>query len=1243
MHNFDLRVWPCVFIMAINRININNNDSNYTHSIFDISEYTGKTYDTLSDALADVPDGKQKGGMTVAFVQDSESDNKYVQYRLMSNTFNTTPANWQKDFTNKEIFNKNTEETRKNGYELMSNGEYNENANWNSSGDMYVSDDLQYETNYTGNIYCYGADGKFIERVVSGSALSEGTTHVRINWQANQNAPYFYSHSNALQLSIDNHAKKLEATENSIALVDSNVQTIITSLNLTNKNLLNLVKDVFRNLNFESNFHIGYELTSNGGGYIPNSDYNSSGDIKIENGLQYITDYEGNIFCYGINGFIGIVVSGQPLLEGTTYIRMNWLKTQDAPYFYTFDDDNKTIEDIIRPNQNTEENFHVGYELGGIGSSFGVYVPNEDYISSGDIYVDKDLIYDTNYTGNIFCRNATGGLGRVAAGQPLLEGTTYVRINWLKTQDAPYFYAGTSVRWPDQEKRLNNIEPHLSSVENSVSNITTRLSSVENYVSNISKEVLRNLNLEENYHVDYELVGDGSYQLNTDYISSGNINVNSNLLYVTDYVGNIFCYGINGFIDKVVSGKPLSEGTTYIRMNWLKTQDAPYFNVIDDERSIQELIDREYKVNGDDMLGYELQVNGTAGANPNWRTSQLIQLEEGKNYICNRTANYYYYDENLQFLDRINTNAKTVFNKESYAGAAFMRTNAPIGSPIEIYEVDSNNKLVIQKIIFKGYAEKVLNGQDSINADETIESNINIDLPKVSSSIVIRFKTNQSLYKQSETVELFRIGNVARVNLVPRELTSDSIYCDKSEVDISVIFGNTQKTIPLRLNNYGKDLFSMRIKYPIVTVSPNGLTEMVTPMPAAYEGMYIEKTDTQFIIHNGDDSMFKSWTLSNYTDIDAFVEALKVDTDVTEVFEIKKYGCEGMAFSEINNFEKILLCKEHTEILYTQGQNEPYYTGNVYWDSYPTIIRSSDIGYEHVLKINYRVINGNIAKAYVSLDGMFLRFNNVNIGTSNMKLIANSDGIVSQVTGVSVLPYKPIMTPMLSMQHSMHVNENLENTDMTTTTMRQYDVLAYLKKKGFVGQNYDEYMASIRGALAIDKPTYCLTFDDYQASIWRNKQIRDVFNQFRAKPTLIYLFVASDFDGSNPPSYALSADEYKAAKASGWDIVDHGFCMYTDMLSYAQFYQGFTKNKEAWLRWYGEDVQSYNAHGREVTDFQFYLMKHMGFHSISSGSATLGWFCECGTPVEVQYKRVTWMDSEQPWESVKYNIDEWAE
>ena len=79
--------------MSVNKIFVNNSDSNYTHSIFDISEYTGNSYSTLSDALDAIPQAKHKGGMTIRYVQTN--DNKYVQYRLMSDSFTTDVAQWQ--------------------------------------------------------------------------------------------------------------------------------------------------------------------------------------------------------------------------------------------------------------------------------------------------------------------------------------------------------------------------------------------------------------------------------------------------------------------------------------------------------------------------------------------------------------------------------------------------------------------------------------------------------------------------------------------------------------------------------------------------------------------------------------------------------------------------------------------------------------------------------------------------------------------------------------------------------------------------------------------------------------------------------------------------------------------------------------------------------------------------------------------------------------------------------------------
>ena len=45
--------------MSFNAIKVNNTDTGYTHSIFDISDYnSGATYDDLSSALDAIPESK---------------------------------------------------------------------------------------------------------------------------------------------------------------------------------------------------------------------------------------------------------------------------------------------------------------------------------------------------------------------------------------------------------------------------------------------------------------------------------------------------------------------------------------------------------------------------------------------------------------------------------------------------------------------------------------------------------------------------------------------------------------------------------------------------------------------------------------------------------------------------------------------------------------------------------------------------------------------------------------------------------------------------------------------------------------------------------------------------------------------------------------------------------------------------------------------------------------------------------
>ena len=69
--------------------------------IYDISAHNnGVVFESLSAILSSsnlntlIPTSVRHGGMSIRFIQSS--DNKYVQYRLMSDTFNITVANWER-------------------------------------------------------------------------------------------------------------------------------------------------------------------------------------------------------------------------------------------------------------------------------------------------------------------------------------------------------------------------------------------------------------------------------------------------------------------------------------------------------------------------------------------------------------------------------------------------------------------------------------------------------------------------------------------------------------------------------------------------------------------------------------------------------------------------------------------------------------------------------------------------------------------------------------------------------------------------------------------------------------------------------------------------------------------------------------------------------------------------------------------------------------------------------------------
>ena len=87
--------------MNVNKININQSEPTYyiESGAYDVTENNnGVTFESLSTLLSSenlstlIPTAVRCGGMTIRFVQSS--DNKYVQYRLMTSEWSLIESDW---------------------------------------------------------------------------------------------------------------------------------------------------------------------------------------------------------------------------------------------------------------------------------------------------------------------------------------------------------------------------------------------------------------------------------------------------------------------------------------------------------------------------------------------------------------------------------------------------------------------------------------------------------------------------------------------------------------------------------------------------------------------------------------------------------------------------------------------------------------------------------------------------------------------------------------------------------------------------------------------------------------------------------------------------------------------------------------------------------------------------------------------------------------------------------------------
>jgi hypothetical protein len=555
---------------------------------------------------------------------------------------------------------------------------------------------------------------------------------------------------------------------------------------------------------------------------------------------------------------------------------------------------------------------------------------------------------------------------------------------------------------------------------------------------------------------------------------------------------------------------------------------------------------------------------------------------------------------------------------------------------------------------------------------------VGIDLPNESCNCMIDFTTENSLFKGSSKTVL---NGLCTVTVEP--VTQEMIYYDAGGLKISVNYGGETKVMDnktIAANIYGKNLFSIRLKYPVVpvdtdgypTVDANGSVTITEHMPTKYEGAYIEKTDSIFAIHYGSGSVLKSFTLSDYDGWGELVDVMKADTDLSD-FEIVKYGCEGNTFDEVDNFEKIYLSKEVQEVDYHQRPGDGWYAithplpsgmypeynsmtpsereqyaeeqesldfeERTYWDSYPTFIRTSDRGFLHHMRINYHVNDSTIEDLYFSFDGFAVRFtNNMAIPSSGLKLIANVNTM--SVVNYSISPYQEIFTPIMCMLHKVEP-DNITQTDQNNITLeRLYDVLSYFRYKGFAPISAYEAVSSVDGGRALDRMTYSLIFDDYRRQIWVDERIRNVIDMYNAQPLLNMLLQPQSVYSDNPPvstNEGLSKEEYSCAKGSGWSITTHGITQYTPYLTYAQFINAFKRAKNKWKEWYGEYPRYVGFHSNNPLPYQIFVMRHLGYGMIQGRwqSAPL----ECGSNYGDYLRYQRFAIKNVDWDIMKQQID----
>ena len=162
--------------MSLNRIKINESTVVNTGVVYDISKATGQSYETLFDALGtdgnNVPPEVREGGMSVRFVH--KSDNNYVQYRLLKDTWSSNLSNWAEIVSDILQWNYNTY-INKNNFAIYTYP--SDPDRYKTSNEIVIVPDCTFTLNgtFAGNVCAVAIYRDKYGRVLTNDVILQGT------------------------------------------------------------------------------------------------------------------------------------------------------------------------------------------------------------------------------------------------------------------------------------------------------------------------------------------------------------------------------------------------------------------------------------------------------------------------------------------------------------------------------------------------------------------------------------------------------------------------------------------------------------------------------------------------------------------------------------------------------------------------------------------------------------------------------------------------------------------------------------------------------------------------------------------------------------------------------------------------------------------------------------------------------------------------------------------------------------